>query len=93
MAHIRAFISWMEFKHYMVAIAFLTNSYLFMQAYKIFADEQAQGISVPAFFLLLSCLVAWAMWGHQQKDKILTFSSYLGIAGSITVIIGALLYG
>lgn len=83
----------MEIFKIIVTIAGIGMSFgYYPQAYKIWKNKTAIGISFSTFFIFFFGSLIWLAYGIVIKDIVITISYGLGVIGSCMVSILAIIY-
>lgn len=80
------------YEKYMFLIGGSGSLIFYLQAIKIFHEESAAAVSLPAFIIGLISVASWMIYGILIKNRVLFISNVLATVGALIVIIGILFY-
>lgn len=72
-----------------IGVPIITSS----QVFKIWLNQNAQGVSIIAWSAYLFNSIAWLIYGIIHKDKPIIFTNLVCIIINAMVVIGTILYG
>jgi len=64
-----------------------------LQAYKIWHEKTAAGISLPAFCFYIFNDMVWFFYGYIHKEKPIMVMYTLWFLLNVTIVLGAIRYG
>ena len=64
----------------------------YAQAYRIFKNKNSVNISIPAFIIFSLGTLTWLVYGILIRDFVIIFGFGMGVIGSLSVLILALVY-
>lgn len=76
----------------MLFIAIAGQLLYFIQAYKIFASQSAQDLSLLGFVVGLISVTSWLIYGIILKDIPLIVANAFACSGALLVVIGIIMY-
>lgn len=66
---------------------------LLPQVFKVFVEQNAEGLSLLAWLLLLFPALLWSLYGFAHKERVIVIANVAWCVAYAAVIIGILLYG
>ena len=82
----KLFVRWMYF------IAVFGNAFFYIQAYKIFRDQDARSVSTVAFCLAFVTVSSWFVYGLILKNKVMLIANVVAMIGAALVVAGSIIY-
>lgn len=79
----------------MLVWAVLSNIFLLLQLIKIFADKDAQGVSIAAYAVYVFSCAVWITYGAAvlaQCNWVIVVNSTLACALAVVILAGAIVY-
>lgn len=80
------------YEKYMFVVGGSGSLIFYLQAYKIFHEQSAEAVSLPAFIIGFISVASWMVYGILIQNRVLLVSNILATIGAFLVIIGILLY-
>lgn len=79
-----------EFKEnlvtYMLFVAIFGKIFIFIQAYKIWDEQDSRGLSKLAYIVLFFVTISWLTYGYMNNNKPLIYSGIVGLIGVILLL-------
>ena len=85
-----------QYSKFMYFWAIASHVWLIVQAIKIFQDQNASGVSLPAFMILVTSAFIWLVYGAfviEKRNPVIIASALVSMAFGVPVLIGIVLYG
>ena len=84
-----------KYSQFMLIWAVISHVWLLIQAIEIYITKNVEGVSLPAFILLLCSAVIWFVYGFfvlKEKNYVISVSSGVSATLSTVVIAGIIAY-
>ena len=81
-----------KYETYMKLVAIFGNAIFYIQAFKIFAEKNADSISISAFVIGIIGGCSWLLYGILLKNNPLIISTAIALIGESLVLVGTLIY-
>lgn len=81
------------YEKYMLVVGILGQAFFYAQGIKIFLEEQAVGVSLPAFLIAFITVTSWMVYGLLLGNRVLVISNAIAALGALFVVIGILIHG
>lgn len=80
------------YEKYMFVVGIGGSLAVYLQALKIFQEESAGDLSLPANVIILISLISWLIYGLIRNDRVLVVVNIISTIGSIIILTGIALY-
>ncbi len=84
------FAAWYD--KYMVLVALLASTIVYLQASIMISNKSSENISMPSYILLLIVSLSVLIYGILWTDWVLCFSGVVSCVGSIIALVASLAY-
>lgn len=82
------------FQRFMILVAIIESSFLFLQAAKGFRTKSTEDIDISSMAIVFFVSITWFYYGYAiMKDRALMLSGTLNSIGSTLVLVTIFLYG
>jgi uncharacterized protein with PQ loop repeat len=84
-----------NYSKFMIFWAMASHVWLIVQSVKIYRNQNAAGVSLPAFMILLTSSIVWLIYGAfvlERRNKVIVISSSVSMLLGIPVLVAILKY-
>lgn len=86
----RVFAKWYD--RYMILIAFLASTIVYIQAAVILSNQSSENVSLPSYIIILIVSMSVMLYGILWTDWVIALSALVSSVGSIIALVATISY-